>query len=97
MPVSTSTRPSSDQPGDEVDRCKRYVRYVQHTQWTILLVSALIFGVLCGAGLLLADTYTKTMEKEAQDQAHDLAIETGAWFSETLDKAMMPLFRLRNL
>ncbi len=77
-------------------RCKSYIQYVR-SQWTILLVSALVFGQFCGADLILAESYTKTMEKEAQDQAHDLAIETGAWFSETLDKAMMPLFRLRNL
>jgi nitrogen-specific signal transduction histidine kinase/CheY-like chemotaxis protein len=64
------------------------------SHWAILLVSALVFAIVCGGGFSLATLHSRGMQKEAHDGAIDLANETGIFFRDAFDKAMMPLFSL---
>jgi len=61
---------------------------------SILLITIVIFVVLCAAGLSLVFLLPQTGEERAQQEAFLLAIETGQWFSDQLDRALLPLFSL---
>jgi hypothetical protein len=63
-------------------------------QLPILLVSILVFAALFGAGITLCRLHFESDEKERCDEAMDFAIETGAWFGNELDRAILPLFSL---
>lgn len=64
------------------------------SHWTILLVTALVFCVLFGAGLTLVMMQSTAIQDEVEDEALDMATETATWFGNALAQAMMPLFSL---
>jgi signal transduction histidine kinase/CheY-like chemotaxis protein len=59
-----------------------------------LLFSLALFTVLCSAGIAISSIYTKSFQDHKREDALDLAAETGAWFSQQLDRAILPLFSL---
>jgi signal transduction histidine kinase/CheY-like chemotaxis protein len=63
-------------------------------QLPILLVSILVFALLLGAGITLCRLYTESHEEDKRDEAMAFAVETGAWFANELDRAILPLFSL---
>jgi sensor domain CHASE-containing protein len=58
------------------------------------LVSALIFLVLVGAGVAVGIVIGDAQSAKIQEDATQLARETGQFFSEQLDKAILPLFSM---
>lgn len=60
----------------------------------ILLVSFLIFAALCAACIAIVVTVSKERQAEREDEAVALATETGRYFSEQLDRAILPLFSI---
>ena len=60
----------------------------------ITIITLLLFGVLLGAGIAICSVLTNAKEEELRDEALGLAEETGVWFSDQLDKAILPLFSL---
>jgi hypothetical protein len=61
---------------------------------TSIGVALLIFGILLAAGTAISYFVATTQEQDARDEALDLAVSTGEWFSDQLDLAIMPLFSL---
>ena len=74
-------------------RTKQFWDYLK-SHWTILLVTWLVFSILAGAGLGLAYSYRNAQQEQSRSDALDLAIETGRFFSEELERATLPLFSL---
>ncbi len=68
--------------------------YVLQNHLWILVVSALTFGGLLALGLYGVVKLAHEQEMANIDVAYDLAVETGAWFSSALDRALLPLFTL---
>ena len=60
----------------------------------ILLVSFLIFAILAGVGITLNELFSKKQEDDIRNEAMELAVETGRWFSNELDLAILPLFSM---
>ena len=60
----------------------------------ILLVSVFIFVLLCGASLSIVFTISNTQRESMEEEATSLAIETGKYFSDLLDQAILPLFSM---
>jgi len=60
----------------------------------ILLISVLVFCVLCGAGISIYLVFVESEEDNTRAEALELSTETGAWFSDQLDKAILPLFSI---
>lgn len=48
----------------------------------ILILSLFVFAVLCGGGLGLVFFLANDEDQNAQDDASDLAVETGRWFGK---------------
>jgi signal transduction histidine kinase/CheY-like chemotaxis protein len=65
---------------------------VGHTP--IFFVSFLIFLMLVGASVAIVWTLSKSNERDKQDEATQLAIATGQYFSNQLDQAILPLFSM---
>ena len=61
---------------------------------TLLLLSTFIFLVLTGAGVTICYFFAEAEESQVRDDALTLAIDTGKWFAEQLDLAILPLFSL---
>jgi len=74
-------------------RCKQHV--VHHK--TVILVSLLVFAILCGAGVSLAVAFRETAELQLSEAALDLALDTGRYFRDELNKATLPLFSLATV
>eukprot|EP00521_Asterionellopsis_glacialis_P009450 CAMPEP_0195287930 /NCGR_PEP_ID=MMETSP0707-20130614/4791_1 /TAXON_ID=33640 /ORGANISM="Asterionellopsis glacialis, Strain CCMP134" /LENGTH=812 /DNA_ID=CAMNT_0040347735 /DNA_START=80 /DNA_END=2518 /DNA_ORIENTATION=- len=68
--------------------------YVIHTHPMILVVTLIAFAILCTAGVLTVLDLARREEEARKDEASDIAIETGNWFSDRLDQAILPLFTL---
>lgn len=60
----------------------------------IISCSVLIFCVLCGAGIAITFVFSNANEETQRNEALGLAEETGAWFSDQLDQAILPLFSM---
>lgn len=60
----------------------------------IFLVSLLVFVILVSAGVALANGISRTNHRKVQTEALDLAIQTGDWFANELDMAILPLFSI---
>jgi sensor domain CHASE-containing protein len=54
----------------------------------------LVFGFLCGSGIAIIKVVAYQEEQEIRDEALALAKDTGAWFSNQLDQAILPLFSM---
>ena len=63
----------------------------------IPLISFLIFAVICGAGIALCVIFVNQNEQEARDDALGVAEDTGTWFSDQLERAILPLYSLSQL
>jgi signal transduction histidine kinase/CheY-like chemotaxis protein len=61
---------------------------------SIFFVSFLIFLLLVGASIAIVLTISKSHQREKQDEAIQLAISTGQYFSNQLDQAILPLFSI---
>lgn len=61
---------------------------------TLLLLSVFIFSVLTGAGVTICYFVADAEESQVRDDARTIAIDTGKWFAEQLDLAILPLFSL---
>eukprot|EP00977_Amphora_coffeiformis_P019075 scaffold6899_cov183-Amphora_coffeaeformis.AAC.8 len=61
---------------------------------TIGAIPLLLFATLCVAGCTIVYSTTSSENDTARREALSLAEETGAWFSEQLDQAILPLFSL---
>jgi hypothetical protein len=73
--------------------CCRQIRLLKANP-LILIVSLLIWAVMCGAGVALCVVFENDADRVLRDQAFAIAVETGAWFSDQLDQAILPLFSL---
>lgn len=63
-------------------------------QTPLLLLAFLIFCVFCGAGIAICFVLFKADEAAMEEEALDLAMETGDFFRNKLDQAILPLFSL---
>uniref|UniRef100_A0A7S3L013 histidine kinase n=1 Tax=Amphora coffeiformis TaxID=265554 RepID=A0A7S3L013_9STRA len=61
---------------------------------TLLILSTFIFLVITGAGVTLCHFFADAEESQVRDEALTLAMDTGKWFAEQLDLAILPLFSL---
>lgn len=61
---------------------------------SILGWAGLTFAVLCTIGILVVLQLSGQGEDARRDEAQDLAVETGNWFSASLDRAILPLFSM---
>mmetsp|Transcript_3577 Transcript_3577/g.5998 ORF Transcript_3577/g.5998 Transcript_3577/m.5998 type:complete len:726 (-) Transcript_3577:367-2544(-) len=61
---------------------------------SIVLISLLLFIVLCGSGVALVLVFSQKEEDAVRGEALQLAIETGQFFSGQLDRAILPLFSM---
>ena len=60
----------------------------------VFLLCTFIFLVLAGAGITICHIFAQAEEEQIRDQALTLAVDTGKWFSDQLDLAILPLFSL---
>ncbi|KAI2493739.1 PAS fold [Fragilaria crotonensis] len=60
----------------------------------ILGISIFIFSVLLAASIAVSVVLSSAQEREEESQALDLATETGEWFSNQLNLAILPLFSI---
>lgn len=60
----------------------------------ILGISIFIFSVLSAAGIAISIVLSNAQEHDKENQALDLATETGEWFSNQLNLAILPLFSI---
>lgn len=63
---------------DEMNYSLKIVRQNPH----ILLLSLLVFAILCGGGLALVFFLAKGQDDDDKGTALDLAVETGRWFGK---------------
>mmetsp|Transcript_3443 Transcript_3443/g.5060 ORF Transcript_3443/g.5060 Transcript_3443/m.5060 type:complete len:753 (+) Transcript_3443:107-2365(+) len=68
--------------------------YVIRTHPVILVVTLIVFAILCTVGVLTVLDLARREEEARKDEASDIAVETGNWFSDRLDQAILPLFTL---
>ena len=68
--------------------------YVLKNHPSILVITAIFLAALLFAGIFVVLKFADEQEKASRDEAQDLAFETGNWFSDTLDNALLPLFTL---
>lgn len=72
-------------------RVARHVRK-HHTS---LVIAFLVFAVLCGASVSIYTVFSNASEKRDRDGALQLADETGSWFADQLERALLvPIFSL---
>mmetsp|Transcript_9703 Transcript_9703/g.14565 ORF Transcript_9703/g.14565 Transcript_9703/m.14565 type:complete len:812 (-) Transcript_9703:51-2486(-) len=64
------------------------------TNKIILLSTLALLACLIVGGVLIVKSYADNEEENNRDEAHDLAVEIGLWFSTELDKAILPLFTM---
>lgn len=96
MPISAlPTTTTCLEGGGPSGVCRlRLQRYLQRN-WTSLLVSVLVFGVIFTAGMLLSEMHFQSKEIEDYRDILDLANETAGHFINALEyKALTPLFSL---
>ena len=65
-----------------------------HSRISILLVSILIFATILSAGLVLINVVARSNTNSNRVDVERLAVETGQFFANELDKATLPLFSL---
>jgi len=68
--------------------------YVLKCHPSILLFTLILFGGLTSIGLYGVQKLAEEQENTSRQDAYDLAIDTGAWFSHALDSTLLPLFTL---
>ena len=91
---SMKSHPQHKRPANKAkDWFGNGLRYI-HAQRTLLILSTFIFLVISGAGVTICHFFAKAEESEVRDEALALAIDTGKWFAEQLDLAILPLFSL---
>lgn len=59
-----------------------------------ILVTAIIFWIFTGAGIGVGIMIYQSQNNAIQEEALALAVETGQFFSDELDKAILPLFSM---
>ena len=57
-------------------------------------ICILLFIVICGTAIAVCVAVSKSKINKLEEEALDLAIETGGWFSNQLDQAILPLFSM---
>ena len=102
MRIRTTTTTDNGKIGDELnvdpnkDMCNSRLHRVKsllgHTP--TFLVSLIIFFILCGSCLAIIMTISKSRQQAKEEEAMELAIETGQYFSDQLDGAILPLFSM---
>mmetsp|Transcript_122199 Transcript_122199/g.182559 ORF Transcript_122199/g.182559 Transcript_122199/m.182559 type:complete len:867 (+) Transcript_122199:404-3004(+) len=60
----------------------------------LVLLCLLLFLVLCGTSIAICVVVGHAKADAMNQEALDLAVETGEWFSNQLDQAILPLFSL---
>eukprot|EP00529_Nitzschia_sp_RCC80_P003643 CAMPEP_0113485144 /NCGR_PEP_ID=MMETSP0014_2-20120614/24332_1 /TAXON_ID=2857 /ORGANISM="Nitzschia sp." /LENGTH=1072 /DNA_ID=CAMNT_0000378781 /DNA_START=26 /DNA_END=3245 /DNA_ORIENTATION=- /assembly_acc=CAM_ASM_000159 len=60
----------------------------------ILLVCTVLFVLLAASSLAIILIQSRNQKLEREEQAYDLAIQTGQFFKEQLDLAILPLFSI---
>lgn len=88
--TTTSITAQQDNAGEGKLQWKRMFR----THFILILLCTVIFSMLVGAGLSMSYFFAQAEESQVRDDALALAIDTGNWFSEQLDLAILPLFSL---
>ena len=70
-------------------------------QWSVMkshpmipMIGLLMFGVIMGSGICIIKVLECRHEEALKGEALSLAKDTGRWFSDQLDRAMLPLFSL---
>lgn len=61
---------------------------------TLILLCTFIFLVLTGGGITICHFFADAEEEQVRADALAIAYDTGKWFSEQLDLAILPLFSL---
>jgi signal transduction histidine kinase len=64
------------------------------TSWSPRAISLLMFVIFSAAIIPVIQVFVQAKEKEIKDNAIDMAVETGEWFSGQLDRAILPLFSM---
>ena len=64
------------------------------THRILFCLCVFIFLVIVGAGVTICCFFARAEEKQVRDEALTLAVDTGKWFAEQLDLAILPLFSL---
>jgi hypothetical protein len=60
----------------------------------IVATGLFVFALLIGAGLALCFVFSTSKRNQVQEQALTLAVNAGSFFSDELDKALLPLFSM---
>ena len=66
----------------------------ESTHLQLLVVCAIIFAALSGAGVAVCVVIGRTKSSEIDDFLYELAEDTGKAFSNELDRALLPLFSM---
>mmetsp|Transcript_1931 Transcript_1931/g.3698 ORF Transcript_1931/g.3698 Transcript_1931/m.3698 type:complete len:950 (-) Transcript_1931:171-3020(-) len=90
---TTSTRHRNDQ---KKHPHQTFSQVIQTNPVVNLVVPLVLFVALCVAGGSVVTTHRVHAREESRRQAQTLAHETGAWFAQQLDQALLPLFSLQQ-
>ena len=99
----TTNSPPLQKPGTHSNKAQRWKRFTQLASRCgnhvcahriVALLCTFIFLVLAGAGITICNIFAQAEEEQIRDQALTLAVDTGKWFSDQLDLAILPLFSL---
>jgi len=71
--------------------------YILKNHPWILLLTLFVFGCLFAIGLYVVLSLAHEQEQASRDEARDLATRTASWFSDALDRALLPVFALSRL
>ena len=95
---TTSTTGSTDRFGSKhrtaIRNCTVSFRKWIKDRSSILIISVLIFATISCTGLVLIGVVAKSSTSSKRVDAERLAVETGQFFANELDKATFPLFSL---
>lgn len=76
--------------------CIDLMTYIQ-SHYAALLTAGFIFVVLSAGSVGLCVTYFSALQSGVEDEALDLAVETGKYFGDQLDRATLPLLSLSQM
>jgi signal transduction histidine kinase len=64
------------------------------TSWSPRAVSLFMFVIFSAAIIPVIQVFVQAQKQEIKDKAIDMAVDTGEWFSDQLDRAILPLFSM---
>lgn len=105
QPSKERTRPSSSGSGidsmskTDLPETKPAYNATQHfahvrEHLVLFLFCSAVFVLIAGAGVAIAIVFAEAEETRVRDDALQIAVETGGFFSDQFDRAILPLFSL---